>query len=126
MKRGFTLIELLSVIILLGVLSLMVVPVVGKIIKENKEQAYQTNIHMIEEGARAWASEHVFSLPSNVGEYIDLTICDLETSGKIEIDVKNPNTGELFFKDSYVRLTKTEYGYDYNYVESGSSLTCSN
>ncbi|MBE6138723.1 MAG: type II secretion system protein [Firmicutes bacterium] len=126
MKRGFTLVELLAVIILLGALSLIVVPVVGKIIRENKEQAYQTNIQMIEAGARAWAAENVFTLPTSIDDYIDLTICDLEKSGKIEIDVKNPKTGDILFKDSYVRVIKTESGYDYNYVESGSSLTCSN
>ena len=90
MKKGFTLIELLSVIILLGLLSLIVIPVVDKIIKENKEQAYQTNIKMIEEGARGWAAENTFNLPSENGEYVDLTICELEYSGKIEIDVRNP------------------------------------
>lgn len=124
MKKGFTLIELLSVIIVLGLLSVIVVPIVDKIIKENREQVYQTNIKMIEEGARGWAAEHTFNLPSENGKYIDLTICELEYSGKIEIDIKNPKTNELFFKDSYVRITKTEYGYDYQYVETGSSLSC--
>lgn len=124
MKKGFTLIELLSVIVLLGLLSVIVVPIVDKIIKENKEQAYQTNIKMIEEGAHGWAAENAFSLPSENGEYIDLTICDLEYSGKIEMDVRNPKTDELFYKDSYVRITKTEYGYDYQYVETGYSLSC--
>lgn len=124
MKKGFTLIELLSVIILLGLLSLIVVPTVDKIIKENKEQAYQTNIKMIEAGARGWAAENVFDLPNENGEYIDKTICDLESSGKIEMDIRNPKTNELFYKDSYVRITKTEYGYDYQYEETGYSLSC--
>ena len=42
MKKGFTLVELLAVITLLGLLSLIVVPVVDKIIKDNKEKLYQT------------------------------------------------------------------------------------
>lgn len=126
MKKGFTLIELLGVITLLGLLSLIVVPVVDKIIKENKEKLYQTNIQMIEEGARNWAAENIFSLPDVVGETKALTICDLEKAGKIEIDIVNPKTEELFYKNSRVLITKTDYGFEYEYDEnSGSKMaTC--
>ena len=126
MKRGFTLIELLAVITLLGLISLIIVPVVGKIIKENQEKLYQTNIKMIEEGARDWAADHIFSLPDVDGETLNLTICDLEKEGNIELNVKNPKNDKPFYKDSVIVITKTANGYEYKYDEnSGSeSATC--
>lgn len=121
MKRGFTLVELLAVIVLLGMISLIVVPVVDKLIKENKENLYQTNIGLIEEGARSWAGDNIFSLPGEIGETKKLTLCDLEKDGRIEVDIRNPKTGELFYKDSIVTITKTEYGFEYKYDENSGT-----
>lgn len=124
MKKGFTLTELLAVITLLGLLSLIVVPVVDKLIKDSEDDLYKTQIENIEASAKNWASENIFSLPENTGEYVDKTICDLEQAGFLEVDMKNPKTDNIFYKDSYVRITKTDYGFEYNYVETGSSLKC--
>ena len=121
MKKGFTLIELLSVLVLLGMISLITIPIVDKILKENRETLYQTNVEMLEAGAKSWASENVFSLPDEEGEFIDLTVCDLEKAGFIEIDVRNPKTDELFYKDSYVRITKDAYGFNYEYNETSGT-----
>ena len=122
MKKGFTLIELLAVITLLGLLSLIVVPVVDKLIKNSQDDLYETQISNIEMAAKNWASENIFSLPDS--GYIDKTICDLERSGFLDVDIKNPKTDELFYKDSYVRITKTNYGFEYKYIETGNSLVC--
>lgn len=121
MKKGFTLVELMSVIILLGLISFIVVPVVDKIIKENRENLYETNVKMIEEGARSWAGDNIFSLPEVEGEFISLTICDLEKDGRIEVDVKNPKNDQLFYKDSVVKIIKTAYGYEYEYDETSGT-----
>lgn len=124
MKKGFTLTELLMVIVLLGLLGLIVIPVVDKLIKDSEEDLYKTQINNIELAAKNWASKNIFSLPENTGNYVDRTICDLERDGFLEIDVKNPKTEELFYKDSYVRITKTDYGYEYKYYNEGSTYTC--
>ena len=124
MKKGFTLVELLAVITLLGLLSLIAVPIVDKLIKDSEEELYQTQVQNIESAAKNWASENIFSLPENNGDYVDKTICDLEKLGFLEIDIKNPKTDELFYKDSYVRVTKTNYGFEYKYFETGSSFRC--
>lgn len=123
MKKGFTLVELLAVISLLGLLSLIIVPVVDKIIKENKENLYQDQVKNIEDGARNWAANNIFDLPEN--GYINKSICELEKAGFLEKGMKNPKTDELFYKDSYVTITKTINGFEYNYNEtSGSTYTC--
>lgn len=127
MKRGFTLVELLAVITLIGLLSLIVIPVVDKIIKDNEEQLYETQIKMIEDSARSWAADNIFQLPSNNGEVLTKTICELENSGFLEADVKNPKTEELFYKDAVVKITKTENGYEYTFDEDSGTVgaTCS-
>ena len=49
------------------------------------------------------------------------TIAELEEEGFIEVDVKNPKTGEVFCDDSYVTITNTGSGFTYSYdVDSGS------
>lgn len=119
-NKGFTLVELLSVLVLLAMISLITIPVVDKILKENREELYQTNIKMLEDGAKSWAGANIFALPEE-GDFVDLTICDLEKSGFIEIDVRNPKTGELFYKDSYVRITNDSYGFNYDYDENSGT-----
>lgn len=126
MKKGFTLVELLAVIVLIGLLSLIAIPIVDKLIKDSEEQLYQTQIDNIEAAARNYYADNIFDLPENIGEYIDKTICELENLGFLDVDIKNPKTEELFYKDSYVRITKTNYGFEYKYIEdSGSSYSCS-
>lgn len=125
MKKGFTLIELLAVITIIGLLSLIVVPIVDTIIKDNNQELYDIQIKNIEDAAKNWASNNIFSLPEDINDTMSITICDLEKEGFIEIDMKNPKTNELFYKDSYVVITKTSYGYIYDYDEtSGNSYEC--
>lgn len=125
MKRGFTLIELLAVITLIGLLSLIVVPIVDTIISDNNQELYDIQIKNIENAAKNWASNNPFSLPENINDTISLTVCDLQKAGFVETDIRNPRTNELFYKDSYVTITKTSYGFTYDYNEtSGSNYEC--
>lgn len=121
MKQGFTLVELLAVLVLLSLIAVIAIPVVDRLIKENREELYEINVVMIEEGARDWAADNIFSLPEEVGDTKTLTICDLEKAGRIEIDVKNPKNDKLFYKDSFVTITKTEYGFEYEYDENSGT-----
>lgn len=46
-NKGFTLIELLAVILILGIISLIVVPTIGKVISESKEEVFKSSIKNI-------------------------------------------------------------------------------
>jgi len=41
-KNGFTLVELIAIIVLIGVISLIFIPVLDDVLKENKEKVYST------------------------------------------------------------------------------------
>ena len=120
MKKGFTLIELLAVLVILGLLGLIVIPVVDKILKDSRNDLYDLQIKNIEDGARSWAAKNPLTLPEN-GNSTTKTIAELEEEGFIEVDVKNPKTGEVFCDDSYVTITNTGSGFTYSYdADSGS------
>lgn len=117
---GFTLVELLAVLVILGLLGLIVVPVVDKILKDSREDLYNLQIKNIEDGAKNWAAKNPLTLPEN-GNSMTKTIAELEEEGFIEVDVKNPKTGDNFCDDSYVTITNTGSGFTYSYdVNSGS------
>jgi len=63
MKKGFTLIELLGVIVLLGVLSLLIVPVVNNMMIESREQLAASQEKAILKAAKNWGHAHIFMLP---------------------------------------------------------------
>ena len=120
MKKGFTLIELLAVLVVLGLLGLIVIPTVDKILKDSRNDLYDLQIKNIEDGTRNWAAKNPLILPEN-GNSITKTIAELEEEGFIEMDVKNPKTGDTFCDDSYVTITNTGSGFTYSYaVDSGS------
>lgn len=120
MKKGFTLVELLAVLVILGLLGLIVVPVVDKVIKDSKNDLYNIQIQNIEDGARSWAAKNPLNLPEE-NNSIRKTVLELKNDGFIEVDIKNPKTNKLFCDDSYVTITNTTNGFQYNYdVNSGS------
>ena len=103
MKRGFTLIELLAVITIIGLLSLIVVPIVDTIIKDNNQELYDIQIKNIEDAAKNWASNNILSLPEDINDTMSITICDLEKEGFIEI-VEKDNMYYLNFTYNYARI----------------------
>ena len=59
MKKGFTLIEMIGAIILLGTLSLLIIPIVNKNIKQSKEKLYIAQIEEIKLATEKWAYKNM-------------------------------------------------------------------
>lgn len=119
-KNGFTLIEILAVITIIGVVSLIAMPVVQKNINNSKEQAYNTQIDMIEKAARDWSSENLMYLPELDGDSIHITLYTLMSLGYIEDSLINPLTDKYFDTETVITITKdkNKYKYDINVIFS--------
>lgn len=125
-KKGFTLVEVMAVVILLGVLGLIIVPIVTNVIKDNKENLYQTQLKAIAEKAEDWAYENLDMLPIEEGEEVVLTILELKKAGNLPLDLRNPKTGDLFPNDMQIVIRYTQGQYDFEVKEdTGTSVDTS-
>jgi len=77
-KNGFTFIEVLGVITLLALLSIIVLTVVDKNLKDSKETLSEVQIENIKSAASMWRTDNIQVIPEDgyytisLGELIDL------------------------------------------------------
>lgn len=113
MNKGFTLIELLAVIILLGVLSLIATVTVNTTLNKNKTDACEMQKENVISSAKIWSNKNVFSLPSEDGKSITITLKQLKDDGFVDDNIKNPKTDELLSDDMKIKITKVDNNYKY-------------
>lgn len=63
MKKGFTLVELLGVIVILGIISVLVVPLINNLMLESKEKIAKIQERAILKAAENWGHANIFLLP---------------------------------------------------------------
>lgn len=115
-KNGFTLIEVLGVIILLGVLSVIVVPVVRDSIKQSKRKAYDKQVNTILTTAREWAADNTSALTE--GSFL-VKVETLKKAGLIENkDIINPVNNEEMKGCAKVSYNQGFNQYEYEYLDS--------
>lgn len=121
MKKGFTLIEMMAVVVILGVIALIVVPLVEQALSNIKDDAYNTQIESIRQGARQWGGSNIYSMP-DPGTSITLTLQQLKLAGFITKDLYNPKTKEAFSDDMVITITNVgTVGNDkYVYIVDGA------
>lgn len=91
MKKGFTLIELLSIIVILGITSMIVFPAVSGIIANSKRDLYNSQVLDIEASAEKWATKNDDLMDKYHVNDIYLSLKALRYSGILERDeIKNP------------------------------------
>lgn len=94
MKRnGFTFIEVLGVITLLALISVIVLVVVDKSLKDSKDTLSQAQIENIKSAASMWRTDNIEKI-SDDGYYV-LSLGDLIDMGYID-DVVDPNSKNKF------------------------------
>lgn len=114
MKNGFTFVELLAVITIIGILSLIALPTIEKITKDNKEKVYQTQLNNIVLALKNWASDNKEYLPTLENETLTITLGALKADGYIDYELKNPKTNKCFDNEMYLKITKEKKNYDYS------------
>lgn len=121
MKRGFTLIEVMAVIIILSVIGVIAVVAVDKTIKDNNEKLYQMQISNIEDAARTWGNANIKYLPDTKDTAISIPLIALKKDDLIDKEIKNPDTGELFYDNMYIDIIYQGGTYIYDVVEDSGT-----
>lgn len=118
-NKGFTLIELLAILVLLSILLLLGSSSVTKIIKQNKQDAYDIDMANFIDTVKLWSMDHEDLLPKNNSNY-GLTLEDLMNSGYINDDKKNPMTGKEYDKDLLFCIYNVNNTYRYEVSSDGT------
>jgi len=113
MKKGFTLAELLGVIVVLALISLVTVPAVSDVLKNNKKKLCETQLQNIKLAAQNYGADHFYDLPVESGSENGLTIYlrDLTSNGYIDKEIRNPvrksdDIDAYFAEDEEITITK--------------------
>ena len=93
-KNGFTFIEILGVITLLALLSIIVLTVVDKNLKDSKSTLSDIQVENIKSAASMWRTDNIELIPDN-GYYV-VTLGELISSGYLKDDVINPSDGRIY------------------------------
>ena len=124
-KKGFTLVELLAAIIILSLLALLAGTSVTNVVKNSKNELYDSQLALIKSAAELWGADNLSLLP-NAGECKYLTLGDLKKYGTLDSNIINPKTNEEFSDDMIIKISskETEYGsLDINYEIEPSDIT---
>ena len=125
-RKAFTLIELMGVLVIIGILTVILVPVINNTIKNNKQQLYDNQLEMIRLAARNLATDNTYILPEEDGDEIYITLGQLRAMGYAEGTIIDPLTNKNFPDNLIVMIIKK--GNDYDYVinlDGGTIITSS-
>ena len=113
-RKAFTLIELMGVLVIIGILTVILVPVINNTIKNNKQELYDNQLKMIRLAAQNLATDNTYILPEEDGEEIYITLGQLRAMGYAEGTIIDPLTNKNFPDNLIVMIIKK--GNDYDYV----------
>ncbi len=113
-RKAFTLIELMGVLVIIGILTVILVPVINNTIKNNKQKLHDNQIDMIRLSAQNLATDNTYILPEEDGEEIYITLGQLRAMGYAEGTIIDPLTNKNFPDNLIVMIIKK--GNDYDYV----------
>lgn len=116
-KNAFTLIELLAVLVILGILSVIIVPTITDSLNNSKTTSYEAQINQIKKGAKEWSADNARELPEEENDAIVVTLGGLIQEGYLEDNVKNPVTQENFPNCMYIEIKRYKNNYVYTVLD---------
>ena len=124
-RKAFTLIELMGVLVIIGILTVILVPVINNTIKNNKQKLHDNQIDMIRLSAQNLATDNTYILPEEDGEEIYITLGQLRAMGYAEETIIDPLTNKNFPDNLIVMIIKKGNDYDYVINLDGEGITTS-
>lgn len=138
-NRAFTLIELLGVIVILGVLSVLIVPVVNNIMLESRENLAKAQEKSILKAAKNWGHDHMFMLPdcegaSSCSDTITITLGQVMNDGFLDNQlIKDVNKNKIYSEATEIvigkknnqntyKLSENKYADEIQTPEGGPSI----
>ena len=125
MKKGFTLIELLGVIVILGVLSVLIVPVVNNIMLESREKLADSQGQAILKAAKNWGHANMFMLPDCDGaascddDTITITLGQIMNDGFLDNQlIKDVNKNKIYSEATEIVIGKKNNQNTYTFGDN--------
>lgn len=127
MKRGFTLIELLAVIILLIIILTITFSVINNVLKDSRENTYETQISTLENAAKRYISDNIQGIADDGSSVISrdkdnfITISALQKGGYINSKsiIKNPKDERTMTGCVVAAYSNTYNQFQYLYTDYG-------
>ena len=121
--KAFTLIEILVVLVIIGILSVIVIPDIYKVINKTKINSYNNLINLIEGSAKLYVSQNkdeIKDIILNEGRYI-ITLEQLVDNNLLKTPIIDPRTDEEISLDKRIlvkrRSLKNENVFSYCYED---------
>lgn len=105
-KNGFTFIEMLGVITLLAIISVIVIVVIDKSLKDSKEALYEAQMGNIRSAAKMWMADNIELIPDD--GYYTITLGTLQSSGYIGTDIENLIEEEVYNSSLLIRISMND------------------
>lgn len=112
MRKGFTLIELTAALVILVLVSLVAVPKVNTIIKDNKYDSCEIIVKTIEDAATQYLYKHSEIVDELEYDSYYITIGDLIDEGLLDDDITNPCTNEVIDFDTEIEIYDISGGFN--------------
>lgn len=115
-KKGFTLAEVMGVIVLIAAISLVIIPLVDKQLKESNQKLYDSSIDSLKNSIGLYMADKNL----DINESLTISLYQLKQTGLVDTDFKNPVTGEFFPNDIIITVKNVDgtLVYDINDKEA--------
>jgi prepilin-type N-terminal cleavage/methylation domain-containing protein len=113
-NNGFSLVELLGVIIILGIISLITVPIISTSIKHSRQSSLDTIKNSVKNSTINWIADNMSITPENENDSITINLDQLKRQTYIDNKIMNPVTGDEVSNDSQIVITNINNNYDYD------------
>lgn len=110
MKKGFTLIEMIAVVLIMGLLTLIVFPMILNQVQSQKQNVSDASLQIIYAANQLYLSENNNEYPMITGATYCVSLETLVNDGKLKKPLKDFSTGKEIALNQIVKTIVNTYG----------------